>query len=154
MFTRLIGEDIDIRLNLDKDLPSILADPSQLEQILINLIVNARDAIYELTPEPDEKIISIETSVTFLDEKFAAKHLGFSLWLILERTARRGPGKTSSRQGRRRLKDNVGRAPLRLELALRSTILSGDWRATNRQVCQSSDGSRDANSSDLPTTSL
>ena len=76
MFTRLIGEDIEIRLNLDSDLPPILADPSQLEQILINLIVNARDAIYDLTPAPNEKIISIETSLAYLDEKFATKHLG------------------------------------------------------------------------------
>ncbi|MCK5455327.1 MAG: response regulator, partial [Calditrichia bacterium] len=76
MFTRLIGEDIEIRLNLDTDLLPILADPSQLEQILINLIVNARDAIYDLTPAPNEKIISIETSLAYLDEKFATKHLG------------------------------------------------------------------------------
>jgi PAS domain S-box-containing protein len=76
MFTRLIGEDIEIKLNLDPDLPPILADPSQLEQILINLIVNARDAIYDMSSEPDEKIISIKTSSAFLDEKFAGKHLG------------------------------------------------------------------------------
>ncbi|MBL9022585.1 MAG: PAS domain S-box protein [Myxococcales bacterium] len=42
---RLVREDIAIRFHLDPTVPAILADPSQLEQVVINLVVNARDAI-------------------------------------------------------------------------------------------------------------
>jgi two-component system, cell cycle sensor histidine kinase and response regulator CckA len=45
MLRQLLGEDIDIQLNLAEDLPPILADRIQLEQVLINLAVNARDAM-------------------------------------------------------------------------------------------------------------
>jgi len=45
LMKQLIGEDIDVRTNLSVTLPSIMADVSQLEQILLNLAVNARDAM-------------------------------------------------------------------------------------------------------------
>ncbi|WP_437971906.1 ATP-binding protein [Sorangium sp. So ce260] len=45
MLQRLIGEDIDLRTNVGRDLGSIKFDKSQLEQILLNLVVNARDAM-------------------------------------------------------------------------------------------------------------
>lgn len=45
MFRRLIGEDIDIYTDLDEQPPFALADRSQLEQVLVNLVVNARDAM-------------------------------------------------------------------------------------------------------------
>jgi len=44
MLRRLIGEDVDLRLELDARLPSIKADPGQIEQVIMNLAVNARDA--------------------------------------------------------------------------------------------------------------
>ncbi len=56
LMKRLIGEDIDIRTNLASNLPSIMADVSQLEQILLNLAVNARDAM----PQGGKLIISTE----------------------------------------------------------------------------------------------
>jgi two-component system, cell cycle sensor histidine kinase and response regulator CckA len=45
MLSRVIGEDITLATQLDTDLGQIKADPSQLEQILMNLVINARDAM-------------------------------------------------------------------------------------------------------------
>ncbi len=45
MLKRLIGEHVHIELAFDPDLPPVLADPTQMEQILMNLTVNARDAM-------------------------------------------------------------------------------------------------------------
>src|SRR3984957_13580081 len=45
MLKRLIGEDIEFRTNLDPTLGSVKADPGQIEQVIMNLVLNARDAI-------------------------------------------------------------------------------------------------------------
>ena len=45
MLSRMISEKISIKFFLDADAPFIFIDPGQLEQILINLVVNAKDAI-------------------------------------------------------------------------------------------------------------
>jgi two-component system, cell cycle sensor histidine kinase and response regulator CckA len=55
----LIGEDIRIEKRIAPDIPRILADPSQLEQVLINLLVNARDAINEKSTRASDKCIRI-----------------------------------------------------------------------------------------------
>ncbi|MFO7975052.1 MAG: PAS domain S-box protein, partial [Candidatus Hydrogenedentota bacterium] len=47
MFERLIGEDIELHLDLDDDLHSVQADVAQIQQIMMNLVVNARDAMTE-----------------------------------------------------------------------------------------------------------
>jgi signal transduction histidine kinase len=62
MLQRLIGEDIDLRLVLPPDLGRVNADPGHIEQVLMNLVVNARDAM------PNGGVIAIETANTCLDE--------------------------------------------------------------------------------------
>jgi signal transduction histidine kinase/CheY-like chemotaxis protein len=76
MLRRLIGEDIIIESNLQQGIPLIKADPGQIEQILMNLIVNARDAINEKQTAVKTKKIIIETGQTVIEEGFVAKHPG------------------------------------------------------------------------------
>jgi len=76
MLRRLIGEDINIESNLRKGIPLIKADPSQMEQILMNLIVNARDAINEKGSVGKDRKIIIETGQLVIDDVFVAKHTG------------------------------------------------------------------------------
>ncbi len=56
MLSRLLGEDVEIELNLCKNPVHVLADPGQLDQVLLNLAVNARDAM----PEGGKLTISLE----------------------------------------------------------------------------------------------
>lgn len=70
MLKRLINESIKIRLFVNNDIPPIKADPGQIEQILINLVVNARDAIMENTCHDAKMEICIETGEAVLDDEF------------------------------------------------------------------------------------
>jgi PAS domain S-box-containing protein len=74
MMRRLIGEDINIEKRLVPHLPGIKADPSQIEQIIINLVVNARDAVNKRTDKASEKKITIETGTSHLDESYVTHH--------------------------------------------------------------------------------
>lgn len=69
MLTRLIGEDIKLATRLDPDLGSVKADPCQVEQIIVNLVVNARDAM------PRGGRVTIETTNTTLDDQIMLKHV-------------------------------------------------------------------------------
>jgi two-component system cell cycle sensor histidine kinase/response regulator CckA len=62
MLERLIGEDITLETHLDGSLGAIMADPDQIHQVIMNLVVNARDAM------PDGGRIVIETMNVELDE--------------------------------------------------------------------------------------
>ena len=73
---RLIGADIEMEIHLSSRLPRIKADPSQIEQILLNLIVNARDALFSRTNLSLPKEIRITTQSKRLDEKFTEQHPG------------------------------------------------------------------------------
>jgi PAS domain S-box-containing protein len=68
MLTRLIGEDIELAMMLtDKD-PTVMADRNQIEQVLVNLATNARDAM------PDGGRLTIGTEVMKIDEDFSEQH--------------------------------------------------------------------------------
>ena len=68
MLCRLIGEDIDLVRVASPDLGLVNADPSQVEQVLMNLVINARDAM------PTGGRLTIETANAELDEGYAARH--------------------------------------------------------------------------------
>jgi len=69
---RLIGEDIDLCFYPDQDLWKTKIDPSQIDQILVNLAVNSRDAM------PDGGKLTIETANVSLDEAYCLEHLEFT----------------------------------------------------------------------------
>ncbi|MFH1153695.1 MAG: PAS domain S-box protein, partial [Pseudomonadota bacterium] len=71
MLRRLIGEDIDLRWLPGAEVWSIRIDPSQVNQILANLCVNARDAITNVGK------VTIETKNVRFDEAYCADHKGF-----------------------------------------------------------------------------
>jgi two-component system cell cycle sensor histidine kinase/response regulator CckA len=79
MLHRLIGEDINLEALLAKDVGRIKADPGQIEQILVNLIINARDAINQRTTQSSEKKITVETKGVYLDLNYVAQNPGSSV---------------------------------------------------------------------------
>ena len=68
MLTRLIGEDIDLVMIPGQDIGAVKADPGQIEQVIMNLAVNARDAM------PQGGKLTIETANVALDENYARIH--------------------------------------------------------------------------------
>ena len=72
MLIRLLGEDVELRTQHAPDLWPALIDPGQLDQIILNLAVNARDAM------PNGGALSLETANVILDESYNARHLDSS----------------------------------------------------------------------------
>ena len=70
MFRRLIGEDIELITVPGQALGHVQADPAQLEQVILNLVVNARDAM------PRGGRLILETANVELDETYARRHVG------------------------------------------------------------------------------
>ena len=73
MLQRIIGEHIEIKTVLAEDLAAVKSDPAQLEQVLMNLCVNARDAM------PEGGKLTLETQNVELDENFVRGHVGTTL---------------------------------------------------------------------------
>src|SRR5580693_510705 len=70
LLSRSIGSHIELTVGLATDLPAIVADRGQVEQVLLNLVINARDAM------PRGGSLTITTSVAELDETFCSAHPG------------------------------------------------------------------------------
>jgi len=70
MLPRIIGEDIGLAFTLENELGEVKADPGQIEQVIMNLVVNARDAM------PQGGKLTLETQNVDLDEAYARRHAG------------------------------------------------------------------------------
>lgn len=72
MLRRIIKESIELRIVLDPELGNVKADPSQIEQVIMNLAVNARDAM------PNGGTLTIETQNIYLDKDYTNQHAAFT----------------------------------------------------------------------------
>lgn len=70
LLKRLIGEDIELKISLDPELGNVRVDKGQIEQILVNLAVNARDAM------PHGGRLLIETKNAYLSQEYTRRHAG------------------------------------------------------------------------------
>jgi two-component system, cell cycle sensor histidine kinase and response regulator CckA len=70
MLGRLVGEDVEIVVDLKPELPFVLADRAQLQQVLLNLAANARDAM------PEGGVLRLAAAAVRLDAKFVRTHPG------------------------------------------------------------------------------
>jgi signal transduction histidine kinase/CheY-like chemotaxis protein len=70
MLRRIIGEDVQLETDLSPEIPAVKVDPSQIDQVIMNLAVNSRDAM------PDGGKLAIETQAVEVTKEFADSHIG------------------------------------------------------------------------------
>jgi signal transduction histidine kinase/ActR/RegA family two-component response regulator len=70
MLRRILGADIDLVVRPAAARARVRVDPSSLEQVIMNLVINARDAM------PTGGLLTMETADVYLDEEYAKEHLG------------------------------------------------------------------------------
>jgi PAS domain S-box-containing protein len=95
LLLRLLGETIKVSITCPTGLPNVMADPAQMEQVLLNLSVNARDAM------PNGGHLTIGVSEAWLDDAFVAAHVGAGVGRFIKLTVSDdGTGMTPEVQAR------------------------------------------------------
>jgi two-component system cell cycle sensor histidine kinase/response regulator CckA len=93
MLRRLVGEDMELRTSMAPELGKVKADPGQIEQVIMNLAVNARDAM------PKGGKITIETANIYLDAEYARQHIGVKPgWYVMLVVSDNGHGMDAETQ--------------------------------------------------------
>lgn len=72
LLQRLVGKDIELLVVLDPEIGNVKADSGQMEQVIMNLVINARDAM------PRGGRLTITTSSVYLDDSFCKQHVGLN----------------------------------------------------------------------------
>ena len=87
MLHRIIGEDVELQLKLAAGLSPVKADPSHIDQVIMNLAVNSRDAM------PNGGSLTIETADVQLTEEYAGSPLGIAAgWYVMLAVSDTGTG--------------------------------------------------------------
>lgn len=68
LISRTLGENVELKVDVTAGSPRVLIDPSQFESSILNLAINARDAM------PNGGLLTIETQLAYLDHEYAEKH--------------------------------------------------------------------------------
>ena len=68
LISRTLGENVELKVDMTAGSPKVLIDPSQFESSVLNLAINARDAM------PNGGLLTIETQMAYLDHEYAEKH--------------------------------------------------------------------------------
>jgi PAS domain S-box-containing protein len=68
LISRTLGENVELKVDVAAGAPKVLIDPSQFESSILNLAINARDAM------PNGGLLTIETQLVHLDHEYAEKH--------------------------------------------------------------------------------
>ncbi len=90
MLHRILGEDIELAYHLIQSVGKVKTDPGQIEQVILNLAVNARDAM------PSGGKLTIETSNVYLSEAYARTHMEVTPGnYVMLSVSDNGPGMTS-----------------------------------------------------------